>query len=186
MPIERPAAPPKRASIARQPGKLPVSTGKHAKRQSAVEEIGAIAGMFLIARGQLADAAAIGMHGPGLAEEIVKLGDEVEEVGKGLDYLTQAGPYAGIMRAAIPLLAQIAVNHNRMKPNGMIPGLLPKAALEAQARADLAEMELHALRKQKEAEDKVRQAQTEFQRFETDLAAAPASGSHHAPQEAYS
>lgn len=115
-----------------------------------------------IARGWFADAAAIGIHGPKIAPEVAKIGDQVEQVGRILDMLTKTGPYTALIAAVLPLAVQIAVNHNVMKvPPGMA-GVMPPAALEAQIQAELVEMELVAVVAQREAEQRLITARAEL------------------------
>jgi hypothetical protein len=113
--------------------------------------------MLALMRGQFADAGAISQHGPKVAKELVLLGKQQEGVGKVLDLLAQAGPYTGIIFATLPLLAQLAVNHNRIdaaKVSG-IPGVEPKAVLEKRVRTELEQEELRLLQEAKTAEDEV-------------------------------
>ena len=76
------------------------------------------------------------MHGPKVARELVLLGKTNEPVGKVLDLLGQAGPYTGIIFVTLPLLAQLAVNHERIdgsKVSG-IPGVMSKGCARNQVK----------------------------------------------------
>jgi hypothetical protein len=110
--------------------------------------------MFLLMRGEYADAGAIGIHGPKLVRETVGLARSNEPLGHVLDMVSQAGPYTGIIFAALPLLGQLAVNHGRIpaeKAAG-IQGVVSPQILENKMKAELAEMELQALQEQANAE----------------------------------
>lgn len=161
-----PAAPPRRgAPRASQASIQAVSreTPRDEARKEGLTGIGQAASAFLLMRGQYADAGAIGVHGPRLIRETVALARQNEPLGRALDMLSQAGPYTGIAMAALPLIAQIAVNHGRIEAGKAmgIQGVMSPAALEAQAKAELAEIESDALRMQHEAEKQLADLKTE-------------------------
>lgn len=127
---------------------------KDKDRREGVEGVFSLGAMFSLMRGNYADAGAMSLHGPKIAHETVLLGKKNEQIGKVLDLLGQAGPYAGITFAVLPLVAQLAVNHGRIdadKASG-IQGVMSPAALEAKVKGELAEMELEALKEQQKAE----------------------------------
>lgn len=99
--------------------------------------------------GNYADAAAIGMHGPPISAEIVNLADQNERIAKAVDYLLEAGPYAGLVTAVLPLVLQLLANHNRI-PADKVPGVLPPEALAAKMQAEVSE---RAMREYREAQD---------------------------------
>lgn len=123
-------------------------------RREGAEGIFSLATMVSLMRGHYADAGAFSKHGPPIAREAMLLGKKNEQVGKALDLLGQAGPYAGIIFATIPLVAQLAVNHGRLEATKVagLQGVTSPAALEADVKKELAEMELQALQAQREAE----------------------------------
>lgn len=90
----------------------------------------------LIMARQFADAAALGIHGTPVVDEVVKLGKTNESVGKGIEYLDAVGPYAGLITAMMPLIFQVLANHGRI-PAGTVPGILPPDVLEAKMKAEL-------------------------------------------------
>lgn len=120
-----------------------------------------MAGMGLLIAGQHADSAAIGMHGPNVVNELCKLGEKNQSVGRVLDYLTAAGPFAGLIGAVLPLALQIAANH---KVVPIIPqlGIIPPDALEAQAKMEVAEMMAQAQEQQRQAEEQLRKLQEDL------------------------
>ena len=63
----------------------------------------------------LPDAAALAVHGPALAEAVGELAHEHAAVAAVLDRLMAIGPIGIALGAAVPLFAQVAVNH------GVIP-----------------------------------------------------------------
>jgi hypothetical protein len=114
--------------------------------------------------GNYADAAAIGIHAPNIGGEVVNLADQNETIAKGVDFLLEAGPYAGLIAATLPLVVQILANHRKV-PADKIPGVLPPEALEAKMRAEIAK---EAARVTREAQDAIREAQ----QAEADLASS--------------
>src|SRR6202012_5797952 len=78
-------------------GSVTGSERTRAKRTEALESIQQTAGIVLLARKQYADAAAIGVHSDPIIREVVKLGEQVPEVGNALDYLAKAGPYTALI-----------------------------------------------------------------------------------------
>src|SRR5215467_16068543 len=129
------------------------ASGKSAERREAVQGIFQLAGFGCIIMHQYADAGAIGMHSGPIVEELVSLSETNESVGKALDYLGQAGPYAGLIVAVMPLALQLAANHRLVKAEMIYAaGVVPPQALESQVKADMARQASEALRAQQEAE----------------------------------
>lgn len=60
------------------------------------------------------DAAAIQIHGPGIAEALNAIAQERPEVAAALDRVLSVGPYGLLIGAVIPLVAQIATNHKKL------------------------------------------------------------------------
>ena len=146
-------APPRSARSARQtPAAIKVN-GKLAARHEAATGIFQLVGFGLIVTRQYADAGAIGMHSGPITDELVKLSESNEPVAKALDYLTEAGPYAGLIVAVMPLALQIMANHGLVKAELVGgAGVVPPAALESGVRADMARQAAEALRAQQAAE----------------------------------
>lgn len=171
MPINKPPASPDK-----KPGRTTASssanttviveTPRDKDRREGVEGVFSFASMFSLMRGQYADAGAFSKFGEGIAREAVLLARKNESVGKSLDLLGQAGPYAGIVLAVVPLVAQLAVNHGRIdaaKASG-VQGVTSPAALEAEVKAELAKMEREALEAQREAEQELAKLKAEQER----------------------
>lgn len=138
-------------------------------RQQGLLGLGQIAGAICVMRGWYADAGAIGLHWPNVSRETANLAAQNESIGKAIDYLNNAGPYAGILTAALPLALQILANHDRIDAD-KITGLdvMPPAALEAKVKAN---MERQRAEVMKEAEDAKREAER--------LTAATQNGASH-------
>lgn len=66
----------------------------------------------------ITDAAAIISHGPAFASKLGDLADHDPKVRKAVDFITSGtdNPYAAMMVAAIPLIAQIVRNHETEAP----------------------------------------------------------------------
>lgn len=181
MPIKNaPASPDKKSSPGRTPASSAANTTvvyespKDKDRREGVEGVFSFASMFSLMRGQYADAGAFSKFGEGIAREAMLLGKRNEQIGRGLDLLGQAGPYAGIVLAVVPLVAQLAVNHGRIdatKASG-VQGVTSPAALEAEVKAELAKMEREALEAQREAERELAALKAEQERGNATQAAA--------------
>jgi hypothetical protein len=158
----RPAAPPRKSAVTTS--KPTGSDSKHRKRKEGLQSVQQAAGLALIAAKQPADAAAVGMHGDAIIDELVTLADSEESIAKALDYLTKTGPYSALVMATLPLMMQLAVNHGRMKPNAMMPNVVSKETLDAQYRADMAKVEMAARKAEREAKDQLREMEDQIAR----------------------
>jgi hypothetical protein len=133
------------------------SNPKTKGREDAANGIFQLAGFGLIMTKNYADAGALGKHSPKISHELALLSEKNEGVGRVLDYMTEAGPYAGLITAVMPLVLQVMVNHNMLKAEGMPgAGVVAPAALEAQVKADMARQTAEALKAQREAEAELR------------------------------
>ena len=119
-------------------------------RAEALEGLGALAQVPLIALRQYADAGAVGLYWPGVARELANLADTQEQIANLVDPLLKVGPYAALVTAVVPVILQIGVNHKIMPPGAM--GTVPASLLSAQVETSLAQAELDALRLQAETE----------------------------------
>lgn len=147
MPIDR-NAPPKRAtpresSTARNAAAAQTSyQSQHDRRKEGVEGIGQAAALVLLVRKQFADAQAVGMHAPPIAEEMAKIADQNEQWGKWLDYFSMSGPYAGLVRATLPLMLQIMANHGTIPAEaGAALGVVSPKTLELAGKAEQEKVE---------------------------------------------
>ncbi len=102
------------------------------------------------------------MHGPRIAEETARVAESAEPVGKVLDMLAMSGPYAALVGAVLPFAAQIAMNHKVIPEVTALQGVVPPATLEAQVKAELAEMQMAALRVQQQAEAALAEVRAEM------------------------
>jgi hypothetical protein len=129
------------------------ASSKLAARHEAATGIAQLTGFGCIMFRQYADAGAIGMHSGPIIDELVALSDKNESIGKALDYLTEAGPYAGLIVATMPLVFQLMANHGLVKAELMGgAGVVPPEALASQVRADMARTAAEALKAQQTAE----------------------------------
>lgn len=83
----------------------------HSQREDGLNGLFQMISVVAMAFGAWADAGAINAHGPGLTTETVKLADKYESIGKGLDALSQVGPFTGVITAGAPLIIQLCANH---------------------------------------------------------------------------
>jgi hypothetical protein len=161
MPITAvPAAPPKHGRNARPNATAPAVNvaplaGKSRERADGLQSWFQVAQLACITKGWKADAGAIGLHGEKIATETARVAETVEPAGKVLDLLSMTGPYAALFSAVLPFAAQIAMNHHVIPESLALEGTVPPAMLEAQISAQLAEVQLEAMRTQKEAEAKL-------------------------------
>jgi hypothetical protein len=146
MPIDtspRPAAPKTPArKPARAPARAPaVAADKTTARQEALSGIGKLATALLVMKGSYADAGAVAQHGPNVSRETALLAESNEKIASVVDYLTEAGPYMGLISAILPLALQLAANHNRLDASKLSPefGVLPPDVLEKRIRAEVQE-----------------------------------------------
>ena len=108
------------------------------EREQAVAGLFQIASAICLATGQLHDAGAINLHGPAIAHESAVLSTRYEKVGAVLDGLAQVGPFTAILAATMPLIIQIAANHNRIAPEKAVAfGGKHPSILEGQMRMEM-------------------------------------------------
>lgn len=132
-------------------------------RQEALDSVLQIAQFGCLAFGQFADAGAIGYHGRPITAELVKLAENNSKVASKVDLLIEVGPYAGIVAAAIPFLAQLLVNHGVFKPHQLAnAGVVSPETLEAEMKTEMMQRAMDAIRKQKDAEEEMRKMQEEM------------------------
>ena len=93
-----------------------------------------------------ADAAAVGHHGPQIAEALNEVAKERPEVAAALEKVLSAGPYGLLIAAVVPLGVQIAHNH------GLIPeqiavsvGATPKRVIMEQLKDQAAQYDEEAM-----------------------------------------
>ena len=117
-------------------------TSQHNKRKEGVEGLGQAAALVLLVRKQFADAAAIGIHVPAIAEEMASIADGNDTWAKWLDYFTMAGPYAGLVKASLPLMLQLMANHGTIPAEaGAALGVMSPKTLELKGKAEQEKVE---------------------------------------------
>jgi hypothetical protein len=133
-------------------------------RLEAVNGIFQIGQFACLAFGQFADAGAIGLHGPGMAQETVELADQNPKIAKYVDLLIEVGPYAGLIGAALPFIAQLMVNHGLFKAEAFAnAGVVSPDSLESEMKTILMQKQMEAMRKQREMEDELHKMAEEMQ-----------------------
>jgi len=148
------SAPPRSARASQAQVKR--ASGKQQERRETAEGIFQLAGFGCIIFRQYADAGAIGMHSPPIVDEVIALSEKNTSVANALDYLAEAGPYAGLVIAVMPLVLQLAANHGVIKAEmTSAAGVVPPAALESQVKADMARQAANALQAQRAAEQEL-------------------------------
>ena len=148
-------APPRAAATAKRESaaKATAVKGKTAAREEAANGIFQLAGFGCIITRQYADAGAINLHGAPVAHELALLAEKNASIGKGLDYLMEAGPYAGLITALMPLVLQLMANHKVIRADMVsAAGVVPPEALTADVKAHMARQAHEALMAQKAAE----------------------------------
>lgn len=114
---KRPSPPP---APPRAPAAKPKPKGKDRKDyKTPILGLGQLAAAPCLLAGQalrnpafIADAAAVTMHTPPIAEAIDELANTDPQVAAVLDRLLVVGPYGAVLAASLPLAAQIVTNHN--------------------------------------------------------------------------
>lgn len=148
-------APPRAAAAAKRESTTKAATvkGKTAAREEAANGIFQLAGFGCIITRQYADAGAINLHGAPVAHELALLAEKNTSIGKGLDYLMEAGPYAGLITALMPLVLQLMANHKVIRADMVsAAGVVPPEALTADVKAHMARQAHEALMAQRAAE----------------------------------
>lgn len=176
MPIDMSAVhnPPTPPPAAKRRGRPPGSTNKATTnatprmsslelRYQGVQGIGQLIQGGLMLTKNYADAAAVGMHWDGVAKEVATLAEAEPAVARVIDLVIQAGPYAGLIAAVMPLAMQIAANH------GMIPagatGVVPPEVLQSQMEAQILRQQAEALRERQQAMRDAEAAKNDLRAF---------------------
>jgi hypothetical protein len=148
------------------PDTIPENNGPKTKaelRQEALDGVLQIGQFIALAFGQFADAGAIGLHGQPMADEAVKLAENDSRVAAKVDLLIQVGPYAGFITAAIPLLAQLLVNHKLLKAEQFAnAGVVTPETLASKMKSDLMKKAMDAMMEQKRIEEEMREMEEQM------------------------
>lgn len=135
------------------------------KREEGINGVGQLAVAGCLLAKQYADAGAIGKYWGPIARETAKLADTNEGVAKVVDFITEIGPYGGLILAALPLVMQLMANHGMIASDNAIGGqVVPPAVLEAQMKAEMARMQAEALREQQAAMNEAERARQDYER----------------------
>jgi hypothetical protein len=146
MPIIQGTTPPRKKTPATRTTQKAQPTATAGIRLEA--RAGDVDGIFktvssiMVLRGMLADAGAINLHSKNISIEIARLAETNEQIAKALDSLTAAGPYSGVLIACLPLILQIAANHDKIdidKAAGL-GGIMSKADLEKHVEIKMQEV----------------------------------------------
>lgn len=132
-------------------------------RRDALDGVLQLAQFGCLAFGDFADAGAIGVFGPPMANETVKLANENAKVASKVDLLIEVGPYAGLVAAIIPFVAQLLVNHKVFKAEQMNnAGVMEPEMLETQMKTQVLRRAAEARREQMEAQEALRKLEEEM------------------------
>ena len=132
-------------------------------RQEALDGILQLTQFGCLAFGNFADAGAIGVFGPPMATEVVKLAKENSKVASKVDLLIEIGPYAGLVAASIPFLAQLLVNHKVFKAEQFgNAGVMEPEMLETQMKTQVLHRAAQARREQMEAQEQLHRLEEEM------------------------
>jgi hypothetical protein len=156
--VNKPTAPPRTSKAAQTAAKK--ASGKRQEREDAANGIGQLAAFGAIIVGYHADAGAIMKYGPGIAHELANIAENNAGMARSLDYLTEVGPYAGLITVTLPLVAQILANHNIAKAEHLAGlGVVHPDALAAKVKTDLARQAAQAMAEQRAAETELAEMQ---------------------------
>jgi hypothetical protein len=90
-------------------------------------------GLLLLTR-QYADAATVGTHFPNVARELANLAENYDQLAKPIDLLIQIGPFGALIAAAMPMVMQLAANHNLIDATSGLGGVVPPKMLAVRCR----------------------------------------------------
>lgn len=134
MPITEGKAPERRTTARQSATKAAPQTvsSKRETRQASLQEFGDMIALGLMMAKQPADAGALSQHSPEISKELSLIAENDEKVAGFIDRLTTVGPYAGLIKATLPLALQLAVNHARLPADKMVGtmGIIDPAMLE--------------------------------------------------------
>lgn len=165
--VEKPASnttpPPKKATTAKPDKEMTLSE----KREYAVNGLFQLAGLGCVVMGQHADAGAISIHAPNIANEVTELASQNHQIANAVDKLLTVGPYAGLVGAVLPFFMQIAVNHGMIKADKLPADsdIVAPEVLEAQVKTAIARQQMEAMQRQREAERELAEMRAEWERI---------------------
>jgi hypothetical protein len=132
-------------------------------RASGLEDWFSIGGLYSVMRGQLADAQACEDHGSRISAAIAAYADENEKIGEYVDYIVQMGPVAALIAVTMPFVMQLAVNHGRLRAEGLgdASGVQPPELLESRMRLKIQQQKLRLEKEAAEARIEIERLQRE-------------------------
>lgn len=133
-------------------------------RYQGISGVGQLIQGGLMLTKNYADAAAVGMHWDGVAKEVATLAESEPAIARVVDLVIQAGPYAGLIAAVMPLAMQLAANHGLI-PSGGMTGVVPPEVLRSQMEAQILQQQAQALRERQEAMRAAEAAKNDLQEF---------------------
>lgn len=111
-----------------------------------------------------ADAGAIAMHGPGFTKALAKQADTNEQIARILDMLGAIGPYSELIGAALPLVMQILVNHERIPVEAAQNfGVVHPRVLEKKVKLEIQAAELAVMQQLEQQEQELERMQVVYQ-----------------------
>jgi hypothetical protein len=132
-------------------------------RQEALNGVLQVGQLACLTFGQMADAGAIGLHGPALVNETVKLAENNSKIASKVDLLIEVGPYAGIVAAALPFLAQLFVNHGIVKAEMFAnAGVVHPDDLERQMKMTLMRQAMETQQEQMRMQEEMEEMRRQF------------------------
>jgi hypothetical protein len=132
-------------------------------RQEALNGVLQLAQFGCLAFGQFADAGAIGMHGPPIVTELLGLAEQNAKVASKVDLLIEVGPYAGIVAAAIPFLAQLFVNHGVFKAEQFAnAGVVTPEELESDIKTQMMRQAMAKMQEQERIRQEMEEMRAQF------------------------
>lgn len=132
-------------------------------RQEALDGLLQLGQFGCLAFGDFADAGAIGVFGPPMATETVNLAKDNEKVAEKVDLLLKVGPYAGLIAAIVPFLAQLMVNHKIFKADHFgNAGVMEPEMLETRMKTEMLHKAAEVRREQMEAREKLERLEEEM------------------------
>lgn len=118
-------------------------------RLDAVNGLFQMVQMGCVMGGQYADAGAIGLHGEAIATEVVSIADQNARIARAVDYLTEVGPYAGLIGAILPFALQLAANH-KVIPSSKVPGIVQPEVLQMQMETEIKKQAMQQMKESSE------------------------------------
>jgi hypothetical protein len=143
-------------------------TAAHARRKEGLEGIGQAASLVCLVRKQFADAQAIGMHSPKIANEMASIADQNEQFAKWVDWFSISGPYAELTKAMLPLMLQLMANHGKIPAEaGSALGVVSPTMLEMAGKAEQKKIEAALILQIQETERETAELQKQVQANES-------------------